>query len=217
MARYYPLCLEIAKLPCLVVGGGAVGLRKVRTLLDHGARVTVVAPQALPALERLAERDRITLRRRAYRTSDLRGVRLVFVATNDEPLNRRIATEARRRGLLTNVVDNPELCDFIVPSVVRRGRLLLAVSTEGACPAYSKRLCRALERQFDSAYAGYVELLSRLRQLIRKRVGDPRVSVRLLERLLDEDLLSMLRKEGRRAAESRAKALLDGWLAAMRS
>jgi len=214
MARYYPLCLEVAKLPCLVVGGGAVALRKVRTLLDHGARLTVVAPQATAALDRLAERGRIALRRRAYRTSDLRGVRLVFVATNDEALNRRVAAEARRRGLLTNVVDDPQMCDFIVPSILRRGRLLLAVSTEGACPAYAKRLRRALERQFDAAYAGYVELLARLRRRILKHVSDPRAGVRLLERLLDEDLLAVIRREGRRAAESRAKALLDSWLAA---
>jgi len=212
MPRYYPICLEVAKFPCLVVGGGAVGLRKVRTLLAHRAKVTVVATKAAKALQSLARRGKITLHRRPYRMSDLGGMRLVFVATNDARLNRRIADEAGRLGLLSNVVDDPELCDFIVPSIVRRGRLFLAISTEGACPAYAKRLRVRLERQFDQAYAAYVELLARIRRRILARVADPKVGVGLLERLLDEDLLGVIRKQGRRAAEARARALLHEWL-----
>jgi precorrin-2 dehydrogenase/sirohydrochlorin ferrochelatase len=139
-------------------------------------------------------------------------MRLVFVATNDEKLNGRIACEARRRGLLINVVDDPALCDFIVPSIVRRGKLLLAISTQGACPAYAKRLRAALERQFDQAYGDYVALLARLRRKVHTLTNDPRTCVRLLERLLDEDLLSVIRHKGRRAAEAHAHALLAAWL-----
>jgi len=201
-------------MPCLVVGGGAVGLRKVKTLLAHHAKMTVVALEASAALKCLARKGRITLRERPYRTSDLRGMRLVFVATNDEKLNRQIAREARQRGLLVNVVDDPASCDFIVPSIVRRGRLLLAISTEGACPAYSKRLRRALEKQFDRAYGEYVELLARLRRRILSLASDPRQGVRLLERLLDEDLLTLVRQGNRRAAESHARTLLASWMRA---
>ncbi|KPL11155.1 hypothetical protein AMJ85_04395 [candidate division BRC1 bacterium SM23_51] len=212
MPDYYPVCLELAKLPCLIVGGGAVGLRKARALVESGAPVTIVAPGATSAIKRLAEKGRVALRLRAYRTSDLRGKRLVFAATDDENLNRRIAREARQRGLLTNVADAPQLCDFIVPSIVRRGRLLLAISTEGTCPAYAKRLRTALEEQFDRAHGDYVELLGRMRREIHARVADAKAAVALLERLLDEDLLSIVRRKGRRAAQSRARVLLDTWL-----
>jgi len=212
MPKYFPICLEIGNLPCLVVGGGAVGLRKARTLLDHQGKVTVVDPEPSASLERLGRQGRIILRRRSYRTSDLRGMRLVFVATNDEKLNRRVAREACRHGLLVNVADAPALCNFIVPAMIRRGRLLLAISTSGACPAYSKHLRRELERRFDRAHGGYIEMLAGLRRRIFSLVRDPRRAVRLLERLLDEDLLTVLRRKGRRAAETRARSLVTRWL-----
>lgn len=187
-------------------------MRKVRTLLAHHANITVVAPEPSAPVKRLARKGRITLRQRRYRMADLKRMRLVFVATDDAKLNRRIADEARRRHILVNVVDHPNLCDFIVPSVVRRGRLLVAISTEGACPAYSKRLRTALEKQFDRAYGDYVELLARLRHEILSMDVRPREGVRFLERLLDENLLAVIRRKGRRAAEGRARTLLAAWL-----
>jgi len=210
MPRYYPICLEIANRACLVVGGGAVGLRKARALLAHHGRVRVVAAEALPPLRRLAEKGRIILHERPYRASDLRGIQLVFVATDDAALNRRIAREARRRRVPINIADVPALCDFIVPSIVRRGKLIVAVSTEGACPALSKRLRKALEKQFDRAYGDYVEMLAGLRKRIIARTPDSRAAARLLERLLDEDFLRIIRRKGRRAAEAHARK----WLAA---
>jgi precorrin-2 dehydrogenase/sirohydrochlorin ferrochelatase len=181
-------------------------------LLAHRGKITVVASEASSALKRLAEKGRIVLRKRSYRTSDLKGHRLVFVATDNEALNRRIAREAGRRGLLTNVADAPDLCDFIVPSIVRRGKLIVAVSTEGACPALSKRLRRPLERIFDRAYADYVELLARLRRKIISQAPDSQTAAQLLERLLDADLLNVVRSKGRRVAETRARELLAAWL-----
>jgi precorrin-2 dehydrogenase/sirohydrochlorin ferrochelatase len=208
MPRYYPICLDMTRLPCLVVGGGSVGLRKVQVLLEVGARVRVVAPEAAPELRALADEGRIELAQRPYAESDLEGIRLAFVATNDNELNRRITDEARERGILINVVDVPELCDFIVPAIVRRGSLLVAVSTEGACPAYAKRLRRRLELEFDAAYGEYVDLLRRMRQEILARTEHSSQAARLLERLLDSDLFEVLRHEGRSAAEARARDLL---------
>ena len=212
MPRYYPLCLDLEHLPCLVVGGGKVGLRKVRTLLEHDARVTVVGPQPHPELVELAGAGRIALHDRPYATSDLDGIRLVFVATDDEAINRRVAAAARERGILTNVVDRPALCDFIVPSIVRRGSLLVAVSTQGQCPAYSKHLRRALEKQFDESCGAFVEWLGEVRRELIARVGDPAVSGRLLTRLLDEDVFAVFRERGPEAGRSHARALLDAWL-----
>ncbi|MCX8037331.1 MAG: bifunctional precorrin-2 dehydrogenase/sirohydrochlorin ferrochelatase [Candidatus Sumerlaeia bacterium] len=212
MPQYYPLFLDLTGLPVLVVGGGAVGLRKVRTLLQHKARVTVVAVAASAALRQMAARGRIVLHERPYRASDLHGRRLVFVATNDRALNRRIRADAQRRGILTNVVDDPELCDFIVPSIVRRGSLVVAVSTEGACPAYAKRLRRELENQFDPAYGQYVALLGSARRAILQQATDPQKSVRVLNWLLDAGLLDWIRRKGLKSARKRMTALLKEWL-----
>lgn len=212
MPQYYPICLDLEGLPCLVVGGGKVGLRKVRTLLEHDARILVVGPGPRPELEQLGREGRIELHARPYQTDDLDGIRLVFVATDDEEINRRVAGEARARGILANVVDRPALCDFIVPSIVRRGRLLLAISTQGACPAYAKHLRRTLEKQFDAAHGEFVEMLNELRRDIISRVSDSEVSGRLLARLLDEDLLAVLRERGEAAAKSHAMSLVERWL-----
>lgn len=210
--RYYPIFLEIERLACLVVGAGSVGLRKVEALLECGGKVTVVAPTAHERIEQLAREGRISLHRRAYETSDLAGVRLVFAATGDEAVNRRIASEARERGVLVNVVDRPELCDFIVPSVVRRGQLALAVSTGGACPALARRLRVELERRFDPAYAGYVDVVGRLRNEIISRVSEQRRAARLIERLVDAELLDLVRREGSEAALRRGREMIEEWI-----
>jgi len=213
MSEYYPVCLDLANLPVLVVGAGAVGLRKIRTLLRWGARVKVVAPRPLPSVEKLAEAGKIVLRKRPYRVSDLAGVRLVFVATDDSAVNARVAADARERGLMINVADRPDLCDFIIPSIVRRGPFVLAISTGGACPAYAKRLRRELEERFDRSYGDYVALLGRVRREIRSRCKDPKKAEALLGRLLDEDLLGLIRSRGLGAAKKRAGALVESWLA----
>lgn len=212
MPRYYPICVDLSDLPCLVVGGGEVGLRKVRTLLDHGARVTVVAQRPNEGVREFAEQERIVFHERRYQKSDIDGMRLVFVATNDAAANRQITTDAREAGILINVADVPEHCDFIVPSIVRRGSLMLAISTEGACPAYSKRLRKQLEGQFDDAFGEYVELLGRLRRQIIDRLGDPKKSAVYVRRFLDQGLLEIIRDSGLEAAESKAGRLLDSWL-----
>jgi siroheme synthase-like protein len=143
----YPVFLDLAGRSVLVVGAGPVALRKTRGLLEAGARVTVVAPEWLPEFEPLAVR----LEQRRFRISDLDGAFLVFAATNDRRVNRRIGDGAKRRGIPVNVADRAAECDFIVPARVRRGRLQAAVSTGGANPRLAARLRRELERLLDGA------------------------------------------------------------------
>ena len=117
--RYYPVNLNLEHRQCLVVGGGAVGTRKVRSLLECGARVTVISPEVSEKLTSLSNKSKIRLVSRPFKTTDLEGVFLVIGATDDENLNRRIHREAERLGLLCNIADRPEVCNFILPSVVR--------------------------------------------------------------------------------------------------
>jgi precorrin-2 dehydrogenase len=156
--RYYMACLDLDGRPCLVVGGGQVGLEKARGLLECGAIVTVVALRLAPELEQLPVR----WRRKAYETADLAGNFLVVAATSDSALNRQIFLDAEQRSLPCNVVDTPDLCSFILPAVFRRDPIAIAVSTGGASPALAKRL-----RDELGALIGpqHVDLAERLRDL----------------------------------------------------
>ena len=133
--RYYPVHLDIKNQNCLVVGGGGVGTRKVKTLLECGARVTVVSPDPSQQLAKLASEGSITLTQRIYRSADLDGMFLVIGATDDENLNQQISTDAEKSNILCNIADRPEVCNFILPSIVRRGDLVITISTSGKSPA----------------------------------------------------------------------------------
>lgn len=143
--------------------------RKVAGLLEAGARVKVIAPEVTEGLSRLAEEGRIELELRPYRRGDLRGAFLVIAATDDPKVQEEVFAEAEEERIFCNVVDRPALCSFIVPSVVKRGRLQLAISTSGASPALARRLREQLEEQFGPEYEEYLELMARWRQEILAR------------------------------------------------
>jgi precorrin-2 dehydrogenase / sirohydrochlorin ferrochelatase len=138
---YYPVFLDLHGRAALVAGAGKVALRKTRGLLEAGARVTVVAPEWLPEFETLA----VKLVRRRFRRGDLEGALLAFAATSDRRVNRAVAVEAKRRGILVNVADSAAECDFLVPARVRRGNLQIAISTGGTDPRVAAGLRRKIE------------------------------------------------------------------------
>ena len=139
----YPLFLDLTDQPVIVVGAGPVATRKVRTLLAAGATVTVIAPVATPALRRLKA---VRWLRRRYQAGDLRGARLVVVATDDLAVNRKVCAEAQRRRQLVNCAAPPDAGNFIVPATVRHGAFTIAISTGGASPAAAKALRQKLEQ-----------------------------------------------------------------------
>jgi len=156
--RFYMACLDLEGRSCLVVGGGTVALEKVHGLLDCGGRVTVVAPRITDELRTLD----VELVRRGYRASDLGGRFLVVAATSIPSLNRRVHEDAEARSLLCNVVDVPELCSFILPAVIRRDPIAIAVSTGGASPALAQRIRDDIAELVGPEHA---ELARRLREL----------------------------------------------------
>jgi precorrin-2 dehydrogenase/sirohydrochlorin ferrochelatase len=157
--QYYMACLDLEGRPVLVVGGGSVALEKVRGLLECGARVTVVAPEARPELLALP----VEWLRRGYHSSDLRGRFLVVAATSSTPLNRRVFADAEARSLLCNVVDVPELCSVILPAVHREGPIAVAVSTGGASPALAQRIRDDVAAMVDPRHAELADELRALR------------------------------------------------------
>jgi precorrin-2 dehydrogenase/sirohydrochlorin ferrochelatase len=150
----------------LVVGAGKVGEPKIAGLLGTGARIRVVALEATPTVRDWARAGKIELEIRHFHASDLDGAFLAIVATASRTLNERVYDEAQRRGILCNVVDVPDLCDFFYPSVVRRGDLQIAVSTAGNSPSLAQKIRQQLEKQFGPAYAEWVRELGETRKLI---------------------------------------------------
>ena len=191
--RYYPVNLDIRGRPCLVVGGGRVGARKVDTLLKCGAIVTVVSPEAISPLARLAEEGRIVLERREYRSSDVKGQFLVIGATDDEGLNRQIHADAERLNLLCNIADRPEICNFILPAIVRRGDFMMAVSTAGKSPAFAKHMRRRLEAQFGPEYGKLLDLMGAIRKKLLAEAHEPEAHKPLFERLIAGELLELVK------------------------
>lgn len=176
-----------------MVGGGRVGARKVDTLLKCGAIVTVVSPEATSPLARLAEAGRIVLERREYRSSDVKGQFLVIGATDDERLNRQIHADAERLNLLCNIADRPEICNFILPAIVRRGDFMMAISTAGKSPAFAKHMRRRLEAQFGPEYGVLLDLMGAIRQKLLAEAHEPEAHKPLFERLIDGDLLELVK------------------------
>ncbi|OHD69994.1 MAG: hypothetical protein A2V99_09385 [Spirochaetes bacterium RBG_16_67_19] len=164
----YPIFLKLDRVPCLVVGAGQVAARKLGSLLAASALVTVVAPEAVPEIRRLAREGRIAWRERPYRPGELEGFRLVIAASGSGEVNRQVFEEAARLGVPVNTVDDPEHCSFFVPAVVRRGPLTLAISTSGTAPYLSRRLREHLESRL---YPGLEEDLAEVREA-RARIND---------------------------------------------
>ncbi|BBO90196.1 bifunctional precorrin-2 dehydrogenase/sirohydrochlorin ferrochelatase [Desulfosarcina ovata] len=191
--RYYPVNLDIQGRSCLVVGGGRVGARKVKTLLQCGAVVTVVSPEMTSDITGLAAAEKITLERRPYRSSDVKGRFLVIGATDDEVLNQRIHADAERFQLLCNIADRPAICNFTLPAIVRQGDFVMAISTAGKSPAFAKYIRQQLETQFGPEYGTLLDLMGAIRTRLLAEEHAPEVHKPLFEQLIHEDLLGLVR------------------------
>jgi siroheme synthase-like protein len=167
--RYYPVFLDIAGRPAVVIGGGEVALRKVEGLLDAGAQVTVVSPALHPGLKALVAAGRARHIAREYRPGDLDGHVLAIVGTDDPSVNAAVASAGKQRGVWVNAVDDPANCDFIMPSIVQRGNIILAASTSAGSPAMARKLREDLEEFLTEDYALMLDLVARVRQELRDR------------------------------------------------
>lgn len=200
---YYPIFLEMNDRPCLVVGGGDVAERKVEGLLSAGARVTVLSPQLSTRLAALSGEGRISIIEREYRNGDLEGFDLCMVATDDGKVNSEVAAEGRRRGVWINASDDPENCDFILPSVIRRGDVVVAASTGGGSPALARRLREELEVYLTEDFAPLADLLAEVRRDLRARRID--VDSETWQRAIDGQLRALLAQ--RRYGQAKARLL----------
>ncbi|MGH7413653.1 MAG: precorrin-2 dehydrogenase/sirohydrochlorin ferrochelatase family protein [Candidatus Rokuibacteriota bacterium] len=207
MSAYYPAFLDLADRPCLVVGGGPVAEGKVEGLLAAGARVTVVSPAVTPRLAAWAETGQVQHVPRGYRPGDLAGRQLALVATDDRSVSGAVAVEGRERGVWVNAADEPARCVFILPAVIRRGRLVVAVSTSGASPAAARAIREELEGYLTDDHAMLVEVAADLRRDLRKRAVTP--SPARWRGALDGTLRRLIARKRYRQARARLARSLE--------
>lgn len=183
----FPIFLKLEGRRCLVVGAGTVAEGKIRGLLDTGALIHVVAPEAVSAIQQWALDGAITWEQRAFNPRDLDEVSIVVAATSSHELNKQIFQEARLRNVLCNAVDDPENCDFYYPAVVQRGDLQIAISTNGRSPALAQRLRLELEQQFGPEYESWVAELGEAREQLTSMVLDNEARKKLLHELASRE------------------------------
>jgi siroheme synthase-like protein len=212
--KSYPINLvRLEKKRCVVVGGGDVALRKAQSLLDAGAaQVVVISPRLDDGLSQLQRQERIEHIARGYRPGDLKGAFLVIATTDDPEVNRCVSQEAQAEGILVNVVDDPDRCNFIVPSTLRRGDRVIGVSTGGQSPALAASLRRKLEQTLGSEYSGFLELAGDLRhRAARELPASARAS--FWHDLAGSQALALLRDGEEEQARHLANELLTAHLA----
>lgn len=161
--RLYPIFLKLSGKACLVVGGGSIALQKAEAMINCGACITVISPDAVPELTALASSGQLALEQRPYSPGEAAEYYLVIAATDQPDINQRVYDDAKSGGRIVNVVDVPELCDFYVPSILKRGRLQIAVSTAGAAPRIARRLRKKIDAQLPEAYEDLLEWLNCVR------------------------------------------------------
>jgi len=196
----FPMFLKLAGKHCLVVGAGKVGEPKIGSLIGTGARIHVVAIEASDTVREWASAGKIQLDLRAFLEEDLNGKFLAVVATASNTLNELIYREAERRGVLCNVVDVPDYCDFFYPAVVRRGDLQIAISTAGKSPSLAQKLRQQLERQFGPGYADWLEQLGETRRLILASDLDKERKLELLHSLASREAFEAVLAESQTAS-----------------
>lgn len=209
MYNFYPIYLNLRNKKCLVVGGGKVAERKVRSLLECGARVYVVSPEVTPALEQLAREGAITFVRRTYTTTDLEGSFLVIGATDDEKTNQRIADDCFERNMLVNIVDDPPKCNFIVPAVVRQGALSISISTDGNSPVLARKIKEKLKQEYGPEYAKFLEIMGDLRRKIISSVPDESVRRQMFEDLVNSDIINLIKEGNEEKIKERINHVLN--------
>jgi len=209
MPDWYPIFIKLKNEKILVVGGGAVATRKVKTLINYSPQITIVSPSVSSKLKALILKYNLKYYKRNYKKSDLKDKKIIFVATNDEKLNKQISQDAQQSGILVNVVDNLEHCSFIVPSIIARGDLQIAISTSGISPLLTKTIRKKLEELFGSEYNTLLKLVRKYRSIIKKKFSDVKVRKIKLEKLLDPSIIKKIKNGDIKKAEEEFKRIIE--------
>jgi precorrin-2 dehydrogenase / sirohydrochlorin ferrochelatase len=191
---YYPIWLDLKGKSCVVVGGGQIAERKIIALLEAEADVTVISPLVTPVITEWIEKGQVKGILKGYGSQYSTNAFLVIAATNLTDINEQVYADANARGQLVNRVDSPEHGNFIMPAVIRRGKLSLAISTSGASPALAAEIRQKLGNEYGKEYESYVDFLGELRLLVQEQVDDSQQRKRILKEVLEMDILTSIRE-----------------------
>jgi len=189
----YTINIKLNSKNCLVIGAGIIGERKIKSLLESDANVTVVSPEFTEGILALKDHPKLKLVAREFQENDLENMFLVIAATNNRAINSKIAVLCNEKNILVNVIDDPESSSFFVPSVVRRGDLSIAISTGGKSPALASKIGRELSNQFDENYEKYLDILGEVRDWVKKEIKDPLKRKEILNQLLEIDVHELIK------------------------
>lgn len=201
--KYYPVNLSLENKKCVVLGAGAVALRKVRRLWECGGRILVIAERMGPQLKKLFRNKKIVFKNKKADLKDLTGAHLVVAATDDRKLNALVSAYCLRKNILVNVVDSPQECNFILPAVLRRGNLSISVSTDGLSPALAKKIRKGIQKKFGPEYAKLLRLSKEFRAAALKKIKDARKRKLFFQKISGRPILNLLKKN--KLAQARKK------------
>jgi precorrin-2 dehydrogenase/sirohydrochlorin ferrochelatase len=199
--KYYPVCLDVTNKRCIVVGGGDVAERKVERLLNFGAYVAVIGKKLTPRLEAMKREGRINHIDADYDEAYINDAFLVIGATDRDDVNAKIARDGREKGILVNIVDDPDKCDFILPSLLQQGDLLIAISTGGKSPALAKKLREELEKLYGSEYQTLLKVLGNLREKLVMKGHSSDENKRLFDAVVHSDILRHIKDKNWKQAK----------------
>lgn len=206
---YYPVNLDIQGRKCLVVGGGNIAEHKARSLLECGAAVKVVSPVLGKRMAGLVQKKKVSYIKQKYQEKDLKGVFLVIAATNDLAVNTLVARHAKDRNILVNVVDIPRLCSFIIPSVIRRGPLVMGISTSGHSPMFAREMRKKCEQCFTPALGSFIRMMGEARKEVKDSCDSISVRKAKYLEMINSPMLSLLEKGKVREARQTLHNILE--------
>jgi precorrin-2 dehydrogenase/sirohydrochlorin ferrochelatase len=199
---FYPILINLKRFPCLVIGGGEVALRKVQTLLIFNAKITVISPKICKPLKELIKANKIKIILKPYSKEYITNYKIIFSATNNHHINEQVHDDCKKENKLLNVVDVPDLCDFILPAVVKRGDLTISVSSQGRAPFFAKEIKNKIDHIFPSYYEDIIDLAGNFRSIIMsdKKYNSPKIKEKAFTKFFMIDWKKVLKNEGKKKA-----------------
>jgi precorrin-2 dehydrogenase/sirohydrochlorin ferrochelatase len=205
----YPIYLELRDRRVVIVGAGAVAARKVKALFETGARLVIISPKIDAMLSVSLQATNVEIIKSHYEKSYLAGAILVIAATDDQPLNKQIYKDCQELEILCNVVDQPQLCDFFVPAIVKRGNLQIAIATEGNCPAFAGHIRDKLEKILTEEHGAFLAVLEKMRLKIIDVVTDQNERKVILSQLVNDESFEYFKQNGSDKWIARAEQILN--------
>jgi precorrin-2 dehydrogenase / sirohydrochlorin ferrochelatase len=202
ISTFYPILINLKRFPCLVVGGGQVAFRKIQSLLSYNVKITVLSPKVCKPLSALIKKKKIKIIPKPYSREYIKNYKVIFSATNKREINEQVYNDCKMENKLLNVVDVPELCDFILPAVVQRGELSISVSSQGRAPFFVKEMKNKIDHIFPSYYEDIIDLAGNFRSIIMKdkKLNSPKIKEKAFTKFFMIDWKKVLKNEGKKKA-----------------